>query len=114
MMKQAVKVEKLEAIANEVAEVLTSHGVFGPKDDKWGFVERRDFVGQISAHAAEGGTDYLELTYQSGVRFLLHTTIVDGDEARIRDMEGYDHPWPNPNINYEKMNRDIQRILDRQ
>lgn len=50
---------------------------------------------------------YLELTYSSCVRLIINFDINDADEVYISDIGAYDHPWPNEDINYEELNRQL-------
>lgn len=56
----------------------------------------------------ESLTGYLELTYPSCVRLIVKfATIADNNEVFIYDIGAYDHPWPNEDINYEELNRQL-------
>lgn len=56
----------------------------------------------------ESLTRYLELTYPSCVRLIIKfDTTADTDEVFIREIGAYDHPWPNEDINYEELNRQL-------
>ena len=110
-LKTKVQVKTLEAKAEVVFNALNAHKVFGPLEGTRLEVERRGFIHSITDHATgEDNHNYLELTYSSGVRLIIHTAIYAG-EADFREVTAYDHPWKNDNMDYEGLNRNLTNDL---
>jgi hypothetical protein len=109
--KTKVAVKGLEAKAEAVFNVLNAHKVFGNLEGVRLEVERRGFVSSVIDHAVgEDHHNYLELTYPSCVRVIIHTAIFAG-EADFREVSAYDHPHENPRMDYESLNEDIKMAL---
>lgn len=109
--KSEVSVKGLEARSEAVFNVLNAHKVFGSLEGVALEVERRGFKSMVTDHAvSEGNRTYLELTYPSCVRLIIHTNVFAG-EANFREITAYDHPWKNDKMDYEKLNSDIKEAL---
>lgn len=106
-----VTVKNLKAKSEAVFNVLNAHKVFGNIDGLALEVERRGFINSIIDHATgDDNHNYLELTYSSCVRLIIHTNIFAG-EADFREVSAYDHPHENPRMDYERLNEDIKMAL---
>lgn len=109
--KTKVAVKSLEAKAAAVFNVLNAHKVFGTLEGTRLEVERRGFISSVIDHATgDDNHNYLELTYPSCVRVIIHTAIFAG-EAYFREVTAYDHPHENPRMDYERLNEDIKMAL---
>lgn len=109
--KTKVAVKSLEAKAEAVFDVLNAHKVFGNLEGLRLDIERRGFISSITDHATgEDNRNYLELTYPSCVRLIIHTNIFAG-EADFREITAYDHPWKNDKMDYESLNTGIRAAL---
>lgn len=109
--KTKVAVKGLEARAEAVFNVLNSHKVFGNIEGVALEVERRGFKNAVIDHATgDDNRNYLELTYPSCVRVIIHTNIFAG-EADFREVTAYDHPHENPRMDYERLNEHIKMAL---
>jgi hypothetical protein len=110
-LKSKVSIKSLEAKAEAVFNVLNAHKVFGNLEGLRFEVERRGFKSAVTDHATgDDNHNYLELTYPSCVRLIIHTNIFAG-EADFREITAYDHPRENPRMNYEALNEDIKTAL---
>lgn len=106
-----VKVKGLAAQSEAVFNVLNAHNVFGKLEGLALEVERRGFISSITDHATgDDNHNYLELTYPSCVRLIIHTNIFAG-EADFREITAYDHPWKNDKMDYESLNTGIRAAL---
>ena len=57
----------------------------------------------------ESFSRYLELTYPSCVRLIIRfDTVAFSNEVFIESIGAYDHPFPNEDINYEELNRQLK------
>ena len=111
-----VRLEKLDAKTEELGALLNQRGVFGRaaalNTDILDF-EMRDLKGMIQDHAVKGDNDYLELTYNaSNVRLAIHTAVDDKGNAYIKNIEAYDHPWNNPDMDYDALNREVRTVFN--
>lgn len=111
-----IRLEKLDAKAEELGAVLNQRGVFGRSaainPDILNF-EMKDLKGMIQDHAVKGDNDYLELTYNaSNVRLVIHTAVDDKGNAYIKNIEAYDHPWNNTDMDYDALNREVRAVFD--
>lgn len=112
-VKTKVSVKRLQAKVEAVFNVLNDHRVFGNLEGARLEVERRGFVSSVLDHAvSENNRTYLELTYPSCVRVIIHTAIFAGD-ADFREVSAYDHPHENPRMDYERLNEHIKMALGR-
>ena len=105
------KVGSLEARSESLFNVLNTHHIFGELDEAKLEVERHAFKDAITEHAIQGN-DYrsLELTYLSGVRLVITTTVFAGS-AMFVNVAAYAHP-KNDRINYDGLNREIMDVLN--
>jgi hypothetical protein len=108
----SVAVEAIEAQANAVADIMETHEVFGRHGTDHAFYEKHDFVRMVTAHVKENKPwDSLEVTYRnSDVRVVVTTQIVEGI-ATFKDVVAFNHPNPNPSLDYTELNEDIQEIV---
>lgn len=113
-MIQEIQVQELEVKSVAIAEVLAAQGVFGREEGEWLEMEKRDFINSVTRHAQEDASSawgYLELTYRSSsVRLIIKTKIQDG-AASYRSIDAYDHPFNNPKMDYDELNRAIQSVF---
>lgn len=109
--KTKVAVKRLEVKSEAVFNALNAHKVFGNLEGTRLEVERRGFKNSVIDHATgDANHSYLELTYPSCVRVIIHTNIFAG-EADFREVTAYDHPHENPRMDYERLNEDIKMTL---
>lgn len=110
-----VQLDKLDAKAEELSAVLNQRGVFGRaaaiNADLLDF-EVKDLKGMIQDHVTQGDNNYLELTYNaSNVRLAINTAIDDKGNAYISNIQAYDHPWNNTDMDYDALNREVRTVF---
>jgi hypothetical protein len=109
--KTKVSTKSLEAKTEAVFNVLNSHKVFGNLQDDRVAIELHSFKHMVISHATgDDKHNYLELTYPTRVRLIIHTQIFAG-MADFREVTAYDHERRNTLMDYEKLNTDIQEAL---
>ena len=103
--------DRLTLTAANIAGVLLGNRVIGTSilQEKGNSYELSSVSHSILKYAeTESLARYLELTYPSCVRLIIKFgTIADNDEVFIYDIGAYDHSWPNEDINYEELNRQL-------
>lgn len=106
------KVASLEARSESVFNVLNAHYVFGALEKTQLEVERRGFKDAIIEHAL-GDNEYrhLTLTYPSGVRLIITTTVFAGI-AMFANVTASAHSQNNDQIRYDSLNREIMDALN--
>lgn len=105
------KVASLEAQSEALFKVLYAHDVLGPLDGPQLEAEQGNFKDAVIEHAL-GDNEYrrLTLTYPSGVRLVITTTIFAG-AAMFVNVAAYEHT-KNGRIDYDTLNREIMSVLN--
>lgn len=111
-----VRLEKLDSKTEELCAVLNKRGVFGRAaaagDAQMLEFEMKDLKGMVQDHAVSGDNNYLELTYNaSNVRLAIHTAIDDNGNAYVRNIEAVEHPWNNPDMDYDALNKEVRTVF---
>lgn len=112
-----INYETLEATSDELFNVLHEHGVFGNMagEDEGHYLkcERRGFKTMIRNHVTDNSfSNYLEITYrESSVRLLVTTEVNERGEAKVKEIDAYDHPWENEKMDYAALNSALHAVL---
>lgn len=103
--------DRLALTAANIAGVLLGNRAIGTSimSEKGNSYDLLSVSQSILKYAeTESLTGYLELTYPSCVRLIIRfDTMAFGNEVFIDSIGAYDHPWPNEDINYEELNRQL-------
>lgn len=106
-----INYDVLEATSETLFNTLHEHGVFGSDEGKFLESQRRGFHGMINRHVTSGDR-YLEITYSpTGVRLIVMTEVDKQNTAQVKEIDAYDHPWKNENLDYDALNRELHAAL---
>lgn len=110
---KTINTDKLEAAAERFADVLVSEGVIGNYDSaKHNDFEKASFVRSLVGYATSDDIrSYHEETLPNCVRIIAKVDIVN-DEAIIRTIDAFDHPWESEAINYARLNEGLHAVLN--
>lgn len=110
---KTINTDKLTQAGERLADVLDSEGVIGNYDNaKHNDFEKASFVrGLVDYVTSDDIRSYHEVTFTTCVRLIIKFDVVN-NEAALRTVDAYDHPWKNEAINYERLNEGLHAVLN--